>query len=350
MNDDLHRLGQLVREQGHDGARSEQVVSDVRERFEMSAIARRRAISGQNSAWWLSPRGFAFAAVAIALMVVAAWTSGRFGKAGESNLQVTLESEGSQLVGSWIQAELETKQLRFSDGTSLSLHPHTKLRVQETTKSGATVELAEGRTLARIEPLEGATWRFLAGPFHVRVTGTEFDLAWDPQTQVLELALHQGSVLLSGPTVSGERQVRKGQFVRLELAPSAPSPQEEAATVDEPESPTGAQDDDTSESSQDSDDAALAPSAGKSGKAAWRKALTQGDPQAIIAAVEAQSSRSVLQAASEEEASGPWRVPLGSADGLSLLGMYSWRCGTSTVLVDRRRTCSGRFMPTNLLR
>lgn len=303
MNEDLRRLGQVVREQGHDEARSEQVVSDVRERFELSAIERRRVITGEVPAWWvLSPRWVACAAVALTLMVVAAWTGGKFSHSGDANLQVTLESEESPIVGRWIKAEVETKQLSFSDGTSLSLHPHTKLRVQETTKSGATVELGEGRTLARIEPLEGATWRFLAGPFKVRVTGTEFDLAWNSQTQVLELALHQGSVLLSGPTLSGERQVRKGQFVRVDLSSSAASAQKVTAPDGASESLTESQQGDIGEATKaPSTDAAPIPPSVRADKPAWRAALAQGDPAAIITAVEAESAPAVLQAATEQE-------------------------------------------------
>jgi TolA-binding protein len=63
----------------------------------------------------------------------------------------------------------------------------------------------------------GSTWSFLGGPFEVRVTGTRFELDWDPASEVLELGMSEGSVEVHGP-LGGAVSVRAGQRFRAELA------------------------------------------------------------------------------------------------------------------------------------
>jgi len=207
MKDRLQALGEMVREQTERGPDTDHRLQFVRNRLRLTAYAERRR------------RAPVLAYVAVAAGLVAATFAlvTYYAPAVQGPLSVALESQDAQLVGQWVEAKNETKQLRFSDGTSVGLGPQTSVQVQETTKSGGTVIVGQGRARAQVVHVKDARWTFIAGPFHVRVTGTEFDLGWDPGSETLELALHQGSVELSGPTLPEPRKVRQGEFVRLQL-------------------------------------------------------------------------------------------------------------------------------------
>lgn len=236
MNDRLRALGEMVREQTEQGPETEQTLRFVRNRLRLTAYAeqKRRVPVAAYLAFAASA-----VAAAIALLIITNHPS-------IEPLSVALESQEAHLVGHWVKSQDETKQLRFSDGTSVALGPETAINVQETTQLGGTVILGQGRARAQIVHVPGARWTFVAGPFQVRVTGTEFDLGWDPGTETLELALHQGSVQLSGPTLEKPRQVRKGEFVRLQLTPQhlsdvtpvADPAEDEGANTSEPSDKT----------------------------------------------------------------------------------------------------------------
>ncbi len=153
---------------------------------------------------------------------------------------------------------------------------------------GATVVLGEGRALATVEHREQTEWRFLAGPFTVQVTGTEFDLAWDPGSGVLELALHRGSVELSGPTLSGARRVVQGQFVRVELPRLArPSGARPGAQPVEAAAKTAAKDEEpVAQAVPSSAEAVAAPSSD------WRVHLSAGRREAALEALYGEPSLS----------------------------------------------------------
>ncbi len=234
------QLSALIRKASTDSPEADGRIERVRLRLEAGRVAQGRATPRRS---WLSEPGFvltwssAAAVLGIALLVLVfggqsvgpTWVRLPWGSTDDSPLSVTLQAHPNRLVGQWVASQQDTKQLRFSDGTQVALSPQTSVRVRETTARGGTVELGQGRALATIRPLPNARWTFLAGPFSVRVTGTAFDLAWDPGRQILELALHEGSVELRGPTLSGRRRVSQGQFVRIDLSsetsvPTAPTP------------------------------------------------------------------------------------------------------------------------------
>jgi hypothetical protein len=172
--------------------------------------------------------------------------------------------------------------------------------VDQTTERGATVTLGAGRALARIEPTKGAKWKFLAGPFSVRVTGTEFDLAWFPEQGVLELALHHGSVELSGPSFDEARTVRQGEFVRADLSDDekvdARTKEESAQAKEESTGP----EDDTSE---DLPPEASSPEekSSSSPTSTWRVQLASGDRKGALSSIEDAGSDQIFETATASE-------------------------------------------------
>jgi TolA-binding protein len=74
--------------------------------------------------------------------------------------------------------------------------------------------MLEGGTLhVRIRHLPHAAWTLEAGPYVVHVTGTEFDLAWRVDEQVLDLRLREGSVVVEGPLADAGVRVTTGQHL-----------------------------------------------------------------------------------------------------------------------------------------
>ena len=126
------------------------------------------------------------------------------------------------VIGAWHSAPATPLSLRFSEGTSLVLSANASLRVVRTDEHGATVALERGRLHARVEHREGTRWAVDAGPYHVRVTGTEFDVDWDPGTASFGIRLIAGSVQVTGCNAAGAR-VAGGEMLRLHCVSSGSS-------------------------------------------------------------------------------------------------------------------------------
>jgi hypothetical protein len=115
-----------------------------------------------------------------------------------------------------IRAGSEGASLVFSDGSKLVARPDSLLSLSIVGQQAALTRLLRGTLTVSVHHDERADWRFLAGPYEVRVVGTRFDLAWDPETSLLTLSMHEGSVRVTGPgkfdqtLVAGETLRRSG--------------------------------------------------------------------------------------------------------------------------------------------
>lgn len=114
---------------------------------------------------------------------------------------ITASVQGRALdAGAWVAApETGPLEVRFSDGSRLTLGAGAHARVVELNAHGARVLLERGRSEVSIRHRERAAWRFAAGPYTVDVTGTSFTLGWEPTAQHFDLAMHAGRVVLRGP-------------------------------------------------------------------------------------------------------------------------------------------------------
>lgn len=131
-------------------------------------------------------------------------------------------------VGQWVAPESTAPlDLRFSEGTVVTLAPGARMRVTETHARGATLLIERGAIHAAITHRNADTrWSLQAGPFEVRVTGTAFDARWDPATETFELTMLEGAVVVSGPRLLQERVVVAGEQLvvsatRMELRTGA---------------------------------------------------------------------------------------------------------------------------------
>src|SRR5205809_862285 len=93
------------------------------------------------------------------------------------------------------------RHARAPSGGSWPLSP---ARIAETNAAGARVLLEQGGLHADVVHRPRTRWSVEAGPFVVRVTGTRFDVGWDPETQSVKVALQQGSVVVTGCGIGPE--------------------------------------------------------------------------------------------------------------------------------------------------
>jgi hypothetical protein len=151
-------------------------------------------------------------------------------------------------VGEFISAPAATETpLTFSDGSELRLAPAASLRVSEVTRNGAHVLVESGTVHVSVMHRPDTHWSLEAGPFAVDVTGTKFDLTWDPAAASFRIKMHEGSVRLHGcgheeRRLSGEEEALLGCKGPVRVAtpsdlPPAPPPlaqKTDTAKIDPP--------------------------------------------------------------------------------------------------------------------
>lgn len=162
---------------------------------------------------------------------------------------LTLEAGSASLTpGDWVSAHGSPgKPLTFSDGSTVLLQAGARARVARLDERGARVEISRGRAVVSVVHRKDTHYQFELGPFLVEVTGTRFEMGWEPQSQTFSLEMLEGSVRVSGGGLPAARTFITGQ--RVELSPSianaaealppsepptwAPSPEEEAEEAEE---------------------------------------------------------------------------------------------------------------------
>lgn len=128
---------------------------------------------------------------------------------------------GTLGVGDVLQsAERAPVNVDFSEGSRILLHRGTRARVLDTQPGGARVLLENGVADVSIAHRRGhaTRWRFEAGPFQVLVTGTRFELGWQPDAQSLSLTMKSGRVEVSGACMPAPRVVERGAVLHLSCA------------------------------------------------------------------------------------------------------------------------------------
>jgi TolA-binding protein len=117
----------------------------------------------------------------------------------------------------WISAEpTSALPVRFSDGSTVDLSAGARGRVASVGVRGASLVLETGRVDVHVVHRWLSDWTVAAGPYTVRVTGTELTVAWDPEAEQLDVEVTHGTVAVSGPALAGEQLVSTGQHLRVE--------------------------------------------------------------------------------------------------------------------------------------
>jgi ferric-dicitrate binding protein FerR (iron transport regulator) len=229
-------------------------------RFERSVARRTLRRRGRGVIWALGLGAATAAVVALGAIVSLPTLRGQ----RSLTFDVVNATVGS---GGYVRANVTgNADVRFSDGSSLTLDPSTGARVGDFDAHGGRVLLESGRARVRVNPLPHANWTVDAGPYSVHVIGTEFDIRWSANEEVLDVHLLKGAIVVRGPLArdglsmeAGAHlfaNVRKGEIhldgqpagassAEAPAAPAAPAPpvspppapHEAAAVVPAPAAP-----------------------------------------------------------------------------------------------------------------
>jgi ferric-dicitrate binding protein FerR (iron transport regulator) len=121
-------------------------------------------------------------------------------------------------VGAWLAAPARRPlPLEFRGGTEIELAPGARARVASVSEEGARVVLERGKAHISVVHRTGARWLVHVGPYEVTVTGTEFDVAWDPSAERFDLDMEEGRVEVTGPLLGEGRRVAAGERVGADV-------------------------------------------------------------------------------------------------------------------------------------
>jgi TolA-binding protein len=197
----LEQVAQLV-DATISGAVPEHVHAAGRERLRM-ALARETKAPRYRAAWIV-------AAAAIAVLAVGASRLARLRAPAELTYTIAgaAVSEGGYVHGADAN---EGATIKFSDGSEVSLSAGTRGRVAGVEAHGARIALENGGASVHVIHRPDTKWSVDAGPFVIKVTGTEFDVRWSGADEVLDVRMKTGSVNISGPSAPDGIVLHTGQ-------------------------------------------------------------------------------------------------------------------------------------------
>jgi hypothetical protein len=195
-------------------------------------------------------------------------------------------------------------ELHFSDGTRVRLAHGARLSVGAPGPHGARLRVEDGEAHFEVEHLRGSDWSVEAGPYHVAVTGTVFDLSWTGADETAVVTMQAGSVVVTGPQLaapirltSGQRfaaQVASGQIRIDRIDRAAPAPAAPAAPTPPPAevpAPVGA---------PAPAHAARVPAAPRLHAERWSHRVASGDATAVLTEARARGLDTVVAGVDDE--------------------------------------------------
>lgn len=135
---------------------------------------------------------------------------------------------GAVAVQGVIRTDEKPAMVRFSDDSAIEASPRTTLGLDVVGERAALARLSKGDLRVAIRHEDNTDFRFLAGPYEVRVIGTQFELGWDPDQAALSVVMREGKVRVVGPEL--DRVLVAGDTLKLtRKKPTANTDQKEAA-------------------------------------------------------------------------------------------------------------------------
>ena len=80
------------------------------------------------------------------------------------------------------------------------------------------VLLKQGKARIAVRHRKHTAWTVSAGPYRVSVTGTRFDVEWDPKRRRFRLDLSEGEVVVFGPMVTEGQKISSGHTFVADMA------------------------------------------------------------------------------------------------------------------------------------
>ncbi|MES1175306.1 MAG: FecR domain-containing protein [Myxococcales bacterium] len=261
------RLGHMTQEQC---ARGEAVV-----------VTRLAASPRRRQSLWLIVALPVAAAAGVLLVAGRYWK--HFQPQQEVPLSYRLENDTAS-NGEPAHGESASRWIRFSDGTEIRVEAGAQAQVRSVSTHGATLVMSRGTLHADVIHSSSSEWHFDAGPFSVQVTGTAFQLAWEPAQDRFDLRLERGAVSVSSPVANAPISLRGGQWLTIR-------PRSNQVFIRDLETPNAAE---PAPSAQPSTTESNVPSAADAGAAShnpvqsrpqhdWARDLARGKAEQIVA-------------------------------------------------------------------
>jgi ferric-dicitrate binding protein FerR (iron transport regulator) len=169
-------------------------------------------------------RGFALAGVAVAVaswLVLARTTSWRGNVAAPAAISYSI-GPAPAVLGEALAAEAP-RTLDFTDGTRVEHAPGGAMRVVSLDERGGRLVIEQGTIHAAFRHRDTTYWTVEAGGVVVEVTGTRFDVQWDPTAKTFDLEMHEGSVRIHGCGVEQGRVVKDVERIHASCAGVVPA-------------------------------------------------------------------------------------------------------------------------------
>ena len=110
----------------------------------------------------------------------------------------------------------DTLPIRFDNGSTFTLETDTAAVVTETSSESVRIKLLHGRVSAQVNGNGRTKWLVDGGPYSVVVVGTKFDVSWNTDTEVFDLSVTEGEVLVEGtPASKNGLAVSSGYCLRI---------------------------------------------------------------------------------------------------------------------------------------
>jgi TolA-binding protein len=277
-----------------------------KERVFSQIVQRRTGLRAVESSPSRVPRWVRWAApVAVAAAAAFAFAFYGLGSDPRDLTYVVTAHSGAQVddQGShrW-STEDEPLLVTFSDKSTVLLAPKTSVNLEVVESGKVRFGLERGRIHAHIAHHEDTDYRFRAGEYEVFVTGTEFDLSFEPSRGSGLLDMQEGSVEVSGPkgrlgrVLGGEKLALVGAPAKAEEPAVPPHEPVKAPAAEEP----GERDDATASGAGDASSARV-PSAHRSVTPSYRSLAKQARFAEIVKDAENRGLKAVLATKSPEE-------------------------------------------------
>jgi transmembrane sensor len=149
------------------------------------------AVPGRRSLGWrFGLATLAAAACAFAVLIALP---------GDEPLEFEVDGVALDSYNARITSDEHARTLSFSDSTNIELSPGSSMFVDDLRQNGASVVLEHGEVSLDVHHEHDTSWQVSAGPYAVYVTGTEFNVAWEPGTEYFSVEVEEGSVRVEGP-------------------------------------------------------------------------------------------------------------------------------------------------------
>jgi hypothetical protein len=116
-----------------------------------------------------------------------------------SDAALSYELEGGREERGLIRAGGAAAFVRFSDASRIRVEPKSELSVAVVGPHAAFTRVNRGVLDVVVAHRPSSDWRFVAGPYEVRVIGTSFRLSWEPTAELFSVHLREGRVRVLGP-------------------------------------------------------------------------------------------------------------------------------------------------------